>query len=567
MASVHTENFYRAFFEHSMEAMLLTAPDGAIFAANPAACELFGLTEEEICNAGRSGLVDESSPQLNDLRAERARTGRARGELVFIHGDGTRFPGAISSAQFTDTEGNIRTVMIVRDLSETQRNELALAQSLYEANKNAAEVEAILASHDDAILMFDMGMNVRRVNPSFAKIYGFDPVGLNNKEILQRVSCQKLDGGPLVFSDLPTVRALREGEVSSGLYTGKRGDGSAGIVEATSRPLYVNGVIVGSVTVWHDITEAKHAEERLKKSSEEIEDLYQHAPCGYHSLDENGFFTRMNDTELEWLGCRRDEVIGKMRFSDLLAPGSLHTFQKNFSRFKELGYVHDLEYEINRKDGTVFPILLNSTAIRDAAGRYVASRGTVFDMTARKVLESELARQARIDMLTGLNNRRHFFELAEQALARAKRHGDPLSLLMLDLDNFKSVNDSYGHHIGDATLQKLSEVCLRTLRGIDIIGRIGGEEFAVLLPRTTRELALEVAERLRLAVESILVTLEGDAPFHFTISIGVSSFSNATDATIDILLKCADAALYKAKNAGRNQVCSECSQDGKQPSS
>ncbi|MDE2311258.1 MAG: diguanylate cyclase [Betaproteobacteria bacterium] len=182
--------------------------------------------------------------------------------------------------------------------------------------------------------------------------------------------------------------------------------------------------------------------------------------------------------------------------------------------------------------------------------------GVVSDITERKQLEDELKRQARIDLLTGLNNRRHFFELAEQELARAKRYGAPLQVLMLDVDHFKLVNDTYGHHIGDLVLQKLSEVCVQTLRGIDILGRIGGEEFAILLPETRGEQALEVAERLRLAIAGATVPLEQGGSVHLTVSIGVASVV-ATDARIDDVLKRADMALYAAKNAGRNRVCGE----------
>src|SRR5512139_3543658 len=99
MASEQTENFYRAFFEYNMDAVFLTAPDGTIFAANPAACKLFGRTEAEICQIGRSGLVDDSSPQLKGLLTERARTGMARGDVILIRGDGSRFPGEVRSAQ------------------------------------------------------------------------------------------------------------------------------------------------------------------------------------------------------------------------------------------------------------------------------------------------------------------------------------------------------------------------------------------------------------------------------------------------------------------------------------
>jgi diguanylate cyclase (GGDEF)-like protein/PAS domain S-box-containing protein len=179
--------------------------------------------------------------------------------------------------------------------------------------------------------------------------------------------------------------------------------------------------------------------------------------------------------------------------------------------------------------------------------------GVVSDITERKKLERELERQARIDVLTGLNNRRHFYELAERELSRAKRHGEPLSVLMLDVDHFKLFNDNYGHHAGDMVLQKLSGVCVHILREIDIMGRIGGEEFAILLPETDGAQAWETAERLRLGILGAPVQLELDATIFFTVSIGVASFA-AADSSVEDLLRRADAALYAAKKAGRNRV-------------
>ncbi|OIR17800.1 putative diguanylate cyclase YdaM [mine drainage metagenome] len=167
----------------------------------------------------------------------------------------------------------------------------------------------------------------------------------------------------------------------------------------------------------------------------------------------------------------------------------------------------------------------------------------------------ELERRAYSDYLTGLANRRFFLEQAESELSRALRYDGELSILMLDIDNFKLVNDTHGHKIGDLVLKKLSDICRNTLRDVDIIGRIGGEEFAVLLPETGSTQAEEVAERLRAAIDSTRVSLDSGLPLHFTISLGVTTLFDK-DINIDTLLNQADQALYQAKNSGRNRVCS-----------
>lgn len=173
-----------------------------------------------------------------------------------------------------------------------------------------------------------------------------------------------------------------------------------------------------------------------------------------------------------------------------------------------------------------------------------------------RLVHTELERRAYSDYLTSLANRRYFLEQAERELDRVQRHGGKLSILMLDIDHFKQINDSYGHKIGDTVLKKLAEVCLTALREIDIIGRIGGEEFAVLLPSTGSRLSIQVAERIRSALATTPVQPENGNAFNFTVSCGVATL-NEKDEDIDSLLIRADRALYLAKNKGRNRVCSE----------
>lgn len=166
----------------------------------------------------------------------------------------------------------------------------------------------------------------------------------------------------------------------------------------------------------------------------------------------------------------------------------------------------------------------------------------------------ELEHRAYYDHLTGLPNRRYFLDRAEKELAHSSRYDHELSVLMMDVDHFKQINDAYGHKFGDIVLQKLAESCLATLRDADSIGRFGGEEFAILLPETGYEQALEAAERLRLAVASTQVPIPNHAPLHFTVSLGVTTLVEP-NSNIDLLLNQADQALYQAKKTGRNRVC------------
>jgi diguanylate cyclase (GGDEF)-like protein len=164
----------------------------------------------------------------------------------------------------------------------------------------------------------------------------------------------------------------------------------------------------------------------------------------------------------------------------------------------------------------------------------------------------ELARQARTDGLTGLANRRRFFELAEAELARAERYRSKLSVLMIDIDHFKEVNDAYGHSTGDQVLRELGALCTGVLREVDTVGRVGGEEFAILLPETDLAAAREVAERLRAAVAAHRVQRPEGLPVAITVSIGVAA--SEPGRNLDTLMSRSDSALYEAKRSGRNRV-------------
>ncbi|TRW99737.1 sensor domain-containing diguanylate cyclase [Candidatus Methylobacter oryzae] len=212
------------------------------------------------------------------------------------------------------------------------------------------------------------------------------------------------------------------------------------------------------------------------------------------------------------------------------------------------------EFRVCWPSGEIRYIKAIAKVFRDNLGKPLRMLGTNIDITDRKLLQIELEKQAHTDYLTGVSNRRHFIEQAELELSRAIRYGNPLSIFMMDIDFFKQINDTYGHNAGDTVLKKLAAVCWQTLREVDIIGRLGGEEFAVLLPETGLEEATEVAERLRASLANVKIPQENGPPLQFTVSIGVLSLASK-DGNFDSLLHLADNALYEAKKSGRNKVC------------
>lgn len=180
-----------------------------------------------------------------------------------------------------------------------------------------------------------------------------------------------------------------------------------------------------------------------------------------------------------------------------------------------------------------------------------------YDISARKQLEEQLREMATTDDLTGLSNRREFMNRGEALLAHCIRQGHACTVMMADLDHFKCINDEHGHHIGDIVLKTFAKTFRKELRNFDLVGRMGGEEFAAILPETTIEKALEVAERLRKAVARFEVPIVTGGSLSLTVSVGLAGLmAGEENANLDQMLRQADRALYKAKRAGRNAVIS-----------
>ncbi len=186
------------------------------------------------------------------------------------------------------------------------------------------------------------------------------------------------------------------------------------------------------------------------------------------------------------------------------------------------------------------------------------------EIQSRKLIESSLRESekrykslSQIDSLTGIYNRRQFFLLAEKELKKAYRYKRPLSVLMLDLDFFKKINDTYGHAAGDKVLQMTAQIVTQNLRSVDIFGRYGGEEFVIMLPETNVTGALKVAERIRGHIEKTPFEIENNVIINITVSIGVccEPSEKADMKMLDKIIDCADKALYRAKRLGRNRVC------------
>jgi len=188
-----------------------------------------------------------------------------------------------------------------------------------------------------------------------------------------------------------------------------------------------------------------------------------------------------------------------------------------------------------------------------SAVAYLAAYAWFFTALGWTQTHPELLHTARLNGLTGLYNRSTFVELTRQELARAQRQGSATSILLLDLDLFKHVNDTWGHPAGDAVLKNVAAVANNSVRSTDLVGRLGGEEFIILLPNTTMDAARKLAEKLRANLQRTPTAWE-QGLIHSTVSVGVASTTAAENRDFDHLYTSADKALYTAKEKGRNRV-------------
>ena len=280
-------------------------------------------------------------------------------------------------------------------------------------------------------------------------------------------------------------------------------------------------------------------------------------------LDASGLVCEWNSTVGNLTGMTREDVLGKPY--SLFSPDRAITPDQAQDRLREAdagGWSLDEGWRIKADGSRFWGIMLISPLPKPALGSEVLpllddETEPMYSLIMRDISERrEASEQHRLatacDHLTGIANRRAFFEAAEREIARRKKSPRPLSLVLFDADHFKAVNDTYGHPAGDAVLCHLAKLLMSTFRQVDVVARVGGEEFAVLLPSTDLQTALKIANRLRENVESQVVEVDG-VKIRFTVSGGVASMDENT-SSLDAVMKLADKALYQAKSSGRNRI-------------
>ncbi|EKE69596.1 sensor domain-containing diguanylate cyclase [Gallaecimonas xiamenensis] len=312
---------------------------------------------------------------------------------------------------------------------------------------------------------------------------------------------------------------------------------------ADGKPLWVTGTHI-------DITDSKEAEERLSKLAKTIPGLiYQYA------LDRDGhsWFPYASEGIRDIYGLSPQQVQDDASLVfDRVHPDDQDALAQSISLSANSLNKWHCQYRVcfdgkeQWLEGNSIPELLDDGT--------VLWHGLITDITERKHLEEQLRTLSLTDELTGLYNRRHLFQALEDAYQRHQRYQTPCSVLLIDVDHFKQINDNHGHHVGDAVLKRLADLFREKLRVTDLAGRLGGEEFLVLLGDTTLEGAKKAAELLCQAFAVLDLPGDDGLPFRATLSIGVASLGQEDDE-VSTLVSRADKAVYRAKHQGRNRVC------------
>lgn len=306
-------------------------------------------------------------------------------------------------------------------------------------------------------------------------------------------------------------------------------------------------VTIGSA---RDVTRQKTALAELEASKEELKKIFDRLPDVFYRTNMQGIITMISPSCFDILGYRQEVMQGTPMASYYVTPDDR---QKAVQAITDGGgRATQVEAGLRHKDGSTVWISTNAIVRYGADGQPLFIEGVARDISEQKRLQDQLTLLSRTDDLTGEFSRSYFMNKSEEVIKIMKRYQRPATMMMLDLDHFKNINDNFGHHAGDIALIAFTRACRQEIRDSDVLGRLGGEEFGLMLPETTLENAQQLAERIRKATADIRIPQDGQI-ITITVSIGVVEL-RADDQSLTSILRRADRAMYQAKQNGRNQV-------------
>jgi diguanylate cyclase (GGDEF)-like protein/PAS domain S-box-containing protein len=519
------------------DVLLVSDRDGRIRFANNAACAFLGYSREDILSMHLDDLVapterKESQPLQGWVRDR---------EVIFRTKMGQPIELTLSHSPIASGDDVTGAVIIGRDLRDRKRYE-------WEARRAVTLLQSTLDSTADGILVIGHDGRVLTWNQRFADMWGFPAEWLeryDDNDLIGQLIEQLAD--PAEF--LNTLAELHEHPEVESAHLLRFKDGRR--LEQYSIGRYLDDE---PVRVWsfRDVTARLAAEEALRDSEARYRLLFEQNAAGVCVVALGGRIVNCNATFAEMAGYSEEEIKKRDLRDVLVDANALDDIRR---RLETTPTIRGIEIGLRRKDGDRILVLSNVSLL--GTGDDALIHLTAVDITDRKRFEQQIHHQAFHDPLTGLPNRRMFMERLEVSLLAAKRVRDSVGVLFIDLDRFKTINDTLGHDVADALLVEVAQRLKSCVRQTDTVARHGGDEFTIILPDLHQpEDAAQVAEKI---LERVLepVTVNSHS-IEISVSIGIALYPfDGTD--IHTLLRNADDAMYRAKQAGRNnyQLCTE----------
>lgn len=412
---------------------------------------------------------------------------------------------------------------------------------------------------DDApvgIVITDLAGAWLQVNDAFAKITGYPLDTLQSMRHSDLLAAEDLDA--------------REEVAARGSGASKQtqiwhADGHRVWVTANVAPLHdENGMHVANISHIEDITERKRIEDALLAAEQRFRDAFERAPVGMAQLSVLARVDQANDALADLLGYTCEQLLGRSD-DELTFPGDASRSATAIARLVS-GEATSCQLEKRYLNANGHPVwvTLSAVSVTDDRGQVLHLLAHYLDITERKKFETQLKHLVDHDPLTGLLNRRGFEVELDRQAARVRRSGPGGALLMLDLDNFKQVNDTLGHNVGDELIMSVADLLRRTIRETDPVARLGGDEFAVILPEANLAEAEIVAAKIVQQVREQVMYLSGNQQRIITASVGVAMFDDHALSGQQVLVN-ADLTMYDAKDAGRNRYACYSTASHKQP--
>jgi diguanylate cyclase (GGDEF)-like protein/PAS domain S-box-containing protein len=534
----------RRLLEAAPDAIIGVGSDGRIRFVNAQTSALFGYEREDLLGEPVEMLVPKQLHHAHRrdrneyMSAPRTRPMGPDAELRARRKDGSEFAVEISLSPLAGSE-DTAVIAIVRDVSERERVQVELRRT----HDRLAEAQRLarLGSWE-----WDIPANEVTWSDELFRIYGLEPgeVVPSYEGFLERVHPDDRES-----VDQRNHKAFADHQPFEDVKRCLRPDGSTFLMRTQGEVLTDgDGNPLKMIGICEDVTAEKRAEEAAAK----LASIVQGSDDAIVATSPDGMIESWNPAAERLYGYAAAEAIGNS-FRILVPPERFDAAESYMRRVVAGERIEPFETRRVRKDGSLIDVSISMSPVRDANGEMIAISTIARDVTERKRFESQLKQLANYDPLTGLLNRRRFEEELDERVARAKFHGSGGAVLVLDLDNFKYVNDTYGHGAGDDLVRTIAQLLRVRMREGDLLARLGGDEFAVLVPEATPADVRRFADELIAAVRGHTMPIDGRA-IQATTSIGAALFDDASQSGEELLAD-ADRAMYEAKDAGRDRAC------------